>query len=103
MTEYIPLLNDPFYQFTASLNGTDVQFTVRWNGKMQAWVLSAELLDGTPIFQSRKMIPWSDFFANITNPSLVTGRILLSRTGYEAGNPPPSETNLNEWVLVYEF
>lgn len=101
--EFIPLLSEPAFEFSVSLSGTLVFFKVRWNSKMSTWMASASLQDGTPIFQSRKMLPWFNLFDGIAVPHLVTGKLSLSRTGYKIGDLPPSEENLSEWVLVYEF
>ena len=92
---------DPDYTFSTTLDGQQVIFGVRWNGRDGAWYLSCYDSDETPIFEGVRIVLGSFLGRRATYKFRLPGRIVavdLSNSGKEA-----SIDDLGTRVVLYYY
>lgn len=65
--EFLPLFQDPFYQYTLALEGETKVFSFYWNERDRHWRMDIRYEDDTPVALGTKLVPLS--------PILLTNRL----------------------------
>jgi hypothetical protein len=98
----IPTFNDvAWYQFKIILSGATFFLRMRYNTRMQRWILDItdpsnnDILDGMPLLIDR------DFLNQYVIPNLPAGKIIVSSSTGSTSNQPSRYSFGSEDVLLY--
>lgn len=74
MAAVIPFSSDnPYYEFTTTINNASYRFVVRWNVRESAWYFDVLEIDNTPIVNSVKVVLGCYLGRHTIHPLFRTG------------------------------
>lgn len=84
--------SDPFYDFTATLDGVNYAFDFRYNQREACWYFSIGLNDGTDLANGVKVVCGPSLLSTFVDDRLPPGALIaMSST---ADNSPPGLSDL---------
>jgi hypothetical protein len=95
--------DQPFDSYTQHTTLSGVEYILRfdWSSRASAWFLSLFSADGTPIIQSRKLIPYEDVLSNVIGSARPPGALLLMEASLGFDRPTQDGLQQQDWQLLY--
>lgn len=92
---------EPYYDVDIELSGTLYNFVVRYNTRWEAWLLSINEADKTPICSNFPIVEGMPMFFTSNNPKLPPGAIIgIDTTG---ARQEATRDSLGDTFLMFYF
>jgi len=98
----LPLYDDPFYTYSAAIEGKRYIFTYRWNGRDSAWRMDIRHDNQEPIILGHKMVSSFPMMADYTlEDDGISGYFVLLPKSREMGILHEQIGNMKQYYNLY--